>query len=213
MRLHIDIVNSEKDVLKIVLDNACKIIDAAISKAIPNIEKEVKRRIAGSIRVQPEYSSIINGQLMGELGLIDGQNRLERIINIWVDSLVVKKRVTRRSGDKITGGFRIEAINADYSDVISREEAVLITEKGTNLFWLQWLLTEGDKKIILDYKIVRNPRRSRTNTVIMKGDSTTSWGIPAEFAGTINNNFVTRAMNSIIPEMEELMEIEIEKQL
>ena len=60
--------------------------------------------------------------------------------------------------------------------------------------WLDWLITEGDKPIVKGYKYV-NDVIGRSGQGIMKQQNGESWRVPPEFAGDINDNFITRALD------------------
>lgn len=89
-------------------------------------------------------------------------------------------------------------IQSDYTDVLNSSAAVFKTEKGTDLNWLEWLLLFGSKTIIKDYEVEfgYNPR-SRTGQAIMRGVKRGKWSVPYEFSGTQNNNWITRAIDSV----------------
>ena len=78
--------------------------------------------------------------------------------------------------------------------------------KGTDLNWLEWLLLFGNKTIIRDYVVEfgDNPR-SRTGRAVMKGVKSGKWGVPPEFAGTKNNNWITRAIESADSEINSIL--------
>ena len=100
----------------------------------------------------------------------------------------------------------------DYSDVISVPEAVFVTEKGVKLEWLRWLLLEGDKRIVSNY-FFKKSSRGRAGGGIMAERQNASWGVPSQFAGTENNNFATRALETINDEIDVLVRREIVKVL
>lgn len=99
-------------------------------------------------------------------------------------------------------------VDSSYKDVLVSQAANLITEKGQSLPWLEWLLRFGDKAIIRDYTIgvARNSARSRTGRAIMVKAASKRWKVPSQFAGTAQNNFVTRAIDSIEPSIIKLVE-------
>ena len=77
---------------------------------------------------------------------------------------------------------------------------------------LQWLLLEGDRKIIVGYHYsARASKRSRSDLGLMirKG----SWGVPSEFAGTQENNWATRAISASEFRIQNLMATEFLKAL
>jgi hypothetical protein len=179
-----------------IRDELNRIFPASMSQ----IEREIKKIIYDGIIRQPEYSAIRANELRIELGLHDGIARLLAIIDTWLTGISVRFKPFRTSSKGLTGGIVVEAVASDYMDVLSMSEAILVTEKMEQLPWLQWLLLEGSSVIIGDYRVVFGAGMGRTGGGHMvKGGS---WGIPSQYAGNSNNNFITRALLSIQPELE-----------
>jgi hypothetical protein len=88
---------------------------------------------------------------------------------------------------------------------------VIDGERGYSLPWLEWLLFRGGEIIVRNFEVEygTNPR-SRSGDAIMIS-SNKNWRVPAQFAGTIGNNWTTRAISSIEDKIIELMRIELEK--
>ena len=53
----------------------------------------------------------------------------------------------------------------------------------------------GDKIIIKEYEIASG--EGRAGRFVMKKTVTGKWGVPSTFAGTPNNNWITRAIQSV----------------
>jgi hypothetical protein len=80
--------------------------------------------------------------------------------------------------------------------------------------WLEWLLLYGGKIIVRDYRVkMGSNNRSRTGMAVMVESSGSNWRVPTEFAGTSNNNWVTRAINKIDNKILDILETELEKSL
>jgi hypothetical protein len=72
---------------------------------------------------------------------------------------------------------------------------VVTDSKGYSLPWLKWLLFEGSKPLIKNYSVkFGSNKRSRTGQAIMIS-SNKNWKVPSEFAGTVTNNWITRAID------------------
>ena len=160
----------------------------------------VRKRLYDGITSSPEYISMVNGKLRIELGLVDAADRLQNILERWINSVSVEFNKFRISKRNLAGGIKILAINADYSDVLSLPDSVLITDKGDVLPWLSWMLTYGSNIIIADYRIRFGPIGRTGGGAMYVGGS---WGISPEYAGTLRDNFVIRSINSIKNEIEQ----------
>lgn len=182
-----------------------------LNKYFSNIYNQLKQNIPpiliNYIKAQPEYSSLMGGKLMAEFGLPDAGTRLSNILSTIENGAIVQTKPLSISGGKIRGSIKLQMVKKDFSDLLSLGDASFVTEKGSNLQWLQWLLIEGDTAIIADYGfIVGSFPTSRTGMGIMRQFGGAFWRVPPEFAGTINNNWITRAINEASTDIEKEIE-------
>jgi hypothetical protein len=56
-----------------------------------------------------------------------------------------------------------------------------------------------------------NNPRSRTGSAIMVSSQKINWRVPAQFAGTVNNNWVTRAIERLDDSLLQQIEKELER--
>jgi len=195
-----------------MLDAVANELGKAFRFAASGIRLRVGRVATEAIKSSPEYTSLLTGQLRGELGVVNAEPILLTICRNIADGVVVTSLGARRTGMKIEGGIRIELLKGDYSEALSVAGASFVSEHGFSVDWLRWLTLEGDRIIIADFSYVSGfPQRSRTGLGIMKRPGT--WSVPAEFSGTDSDNFLTRALESIGPEIEVILQQEIQKAL
>jgi hypothetical protein len=191
----------ESKILRALRPELNKYLEKVFNKAKPRIVNSVVK----AIKSEPEYQSLLSGNLKYEFGLPDSDSRVSNILSFWQKITSDYKSVTI-NGNKLVGGFTISMINSDYNDVINSSAATFTTEKGTDLNWLEWLLLFGNKTIIRDYIVEFGPNpRSRTGRAVMKGVQKGKWSVPAEFAGTKNNNWITRAIESADSEINNIL--------
>ena len=153
--------------------------------------------VRSAIITSTEYQSILNGQLQYEFGIVDSSSKLSGLLDLWSQNIDITYNTPIISGTKIKGSFSVSMIKVDFSDVLYSDYAMMYDAlRGYSLPWLEWLLLEGNKTIISNYGIVVGPNRSsRTGMAIMKG-SAGSWKVPSQFAGTIGDNWITRAIDA-----------------
>jgi len=188
----------EKKIAKAMQQALTKIVANSFKKIVPRVKRHVRFMITG----QPEYNSLLGGKLQQELGVPSPVSRLEQILDIWINDIVLENKQVTVRGTTISGGFTINMIRRDWSDVlqssaasyeyVNNNESVI-----TEIEWLKWLLIEGDKTIVKDYIVSSNKRGSRTGLGIMVRKAGSRWRVPPEFSGTPRNNFVTRALEGI----------------
>lgn len=209
IRIKVKLKETDKQIKRLILDAYRDALHIAIKKAASKIKQRVRFLIQRKIRSQPEYQALLSGKLQAEFGL-DNPKGIEDIITIWANSITVFILNTKSVNGVIKGGIEIRAIKSDYSDVLADAAAYQRTENNDTLDWLQWLLLEGDKKIIRRYD-VQYDSRGRAGAIMVK--SKKSWGVPAEYAGTAQNNWATRAMDSVEDEISDIVNQEINNAL
>tara|TARA_R100001377_G_scaffold19893_1_gene10420 strand:+ start:2243 stop:2875 length:633 start_codon:yes stop_codon:yes gene_type:complete len=185
-------------------------INLKIKSSINNITESIEIAIQTLVKLRlqeaPEVNSLAGGELRYQFGLRDGASRISNIIVMWAESVEV--RYVQGFGK--FGGISISMGDNDYSDALSMPEAEFTTEDGTSLEWLRWLLLEGDTRIVNNYQF-QSGRRGRAGGGVMVSRQNASWGVPSQFAGTDNNNFATRALESMQDEIDIIVRREITK--
>lgn len=190
----------ESKILKAIKPEVNKYLKKIFEKAKPQLIAILQKFIIDS----PEYKSILNGELQYEFGLPDSAARLQQIMQFWTKLDATYNPVTV-NGQKLTGGFTLNMVDAGYVEVLQSSASKLVTEKKETLNWLEWLLLFGNRIIIRDYQIEIGPSKaSRTGKAIMKGVQRGKWSVPNQYAGTTNNNWITRAIDSAQPSIDKL---------
>lgn len=190
------------------------------------VSEVLKKRLMGS----PEYKSLMgedqsSSSLRGHFGLIAPVVVVTPIINTWLASIIVTLNHFKptKSG-KLNGGLKITAIQGDYKDVENLPYSSYTAKPSGKLIeWLKWLLESGTQVLIQDYGItfdideggfVGKIFRSRSGEALMISPEVTfgmkplnsvfQWSVPPEYAGTQENNWVTRALIGIEKDIENI---------
>ena len=195
--------------------NIHKDIRATLSKSINQVINNIKLRIQQKTKTalvgSPEYQSIFGGKLQAELG-IPSPGSIDVIIDRWVAGITIKYLPTSKGR---FGTLSIGMIEADYSDVLTLNEASYSYTSGRTggvIDWLRWLLLEGNNVIVRNYDFAPTiTRGSRTRLGIMVNRQGGVWRVPPEFAGTQSDNFVLRALQEIDKEIDIIVRQEITK--
>ena len=183
-----------------LLDSTAQ-IEAKINKALAEevnkkirtqsskIQSQVIPFVSSSIMRQPEVQSLAGGYLRGAFGLVDPNNSVDAIRQSVLSSIRIK---VKTYNDKLQGGgIEINIQPSELAKLLSLPEGHLIYEDG-DLHWLKWLLTLGDTTIVVNYEYVPGAGIGRSGLGSMKKGA--SFRVPPEFAGLIDNNFITRAL-------------------
>ena len=198
MQINLKLLESNSNIHKSILQEISKYVDVAISKSLADIKTDIEKIVLDSVKNEPEYLSLKNGQLRYEFGIPD-TSVIDSILEKIILTINIHKKNTTFNQSGVIGGFILTAL--DENDIMSftslSEAMVIDTKNGYSLPWLKWLLLEGAKPIVKNYDVKVGPNRaSRTGMAVMIKDSG-SWSVPNAFIGTQNNNWFTRAIDNI----------------
>lgn len=207
MNISIKLLDSNSEIYKKILDALLPQITQYMNGVVQKLKFEISPIIEQAIRNSPEYEAILVGKLKYELGIPDPSVKLEGLIDIWLNSIEYNYNKPIISNNKIKSSFSVNMIRIDFSDVLSTDFAKVVdTIRGYELPWLQWLLLDGTKTIISDYEVLFGQNRaSRTGFAIMT-PSNNSWRVPSNYAGTIGDNWITRAIDSASPQIQNILD-------
>jgi hypothetical protein len=111
----------------------------------------------------------------------------------------ITTRPTTSSSSTIRGGFTLTMQPSDYSNILSLPVSQQVIDGGS-IPWLEWLLTLGDAVIIANFGVEYGPF-GRTGRAHML-ESAKPFKVNSSFSGTPNNNFVTRAIQTVSQQIE-----------
>lgn len=188
-------------------------VKAHFQKSFETVKDNLSNIVIEAIINAPEYIELVSGRLKAEFGLPNADARISEILDEW-KKIKFKFNGIKQSGDNLVGSFILDMIPSDFTNVINLPSASFVTEKGDVLNWLEWLLLFGNKTIIKDYEVVLGPNpRSRTGMAVMRGVIGSKWRVPPEYSGTKNNNWITRAIDSADPQIEDLIKKSLKGEL
>lgn len=176
-----------------------------------NISDKMKQNIPdiviNNIVNQPEYSALSGGNLQYELGITNPAARLSEILGTIRSGTIINIKPPKIISNKISASIKLQMIQKDFADLLSLGSSSFTSEKGSQIDWLRWLLLEGDSIIISDYNFILGANdASRTGGGIMRQMNGGSWRVPPEYAGSINNNWITRGLDSAISQIDQFIE-------
>lgn len=213
-RFTAEVINNWK---KWILAELRKNYQRIMSASAPGIKDKWKALISDAIKNCPEYKSLVEpgGSLRAELGVVNADIVLDQVIDEVIDSIQIIPKAFTSTSNKITGGYLIKS-DLNYDKMLSIKGASY-TSKPSNksVDWLRYLLLEGLSFFPDDYRVVfQESKKSRTGMALMvKGGSytmgTSPSRVPSSFAGTADDNFITRALNPVVKTMEQIILKEI----
>lgn len=200
--------------IKLILEKggqvAKKILQALVAecdklfyKSRPNIEAAARSIVRNAVYNSPTMDSLRSGVLKYDFGLtFDPSGAIADAVANSVNVQVQKAKV---NGQKLSGGITVNVQPASLLNVLSLPEAVQITEQGVSLPWLEWLTTYGNQIIIVDFGVEYGAGLGRTGGAHMVS-SARPFQVNSSFAGTADDNFISRAINSIRPQLQKEIE-------
>jgi len=178
-------------------------INKAIAEHFNKIIRNKNRKILGKlkfsvdnwVRSQPEIESLLSeGQsnsLNAQFGIRsgNGESAVEAIVSAVVDATQIN---IKKLNEKLEGGIDFLFQPKDFQNLLALPQGHTITEKGADLHWLDWLLTAGDRIVVVGYKY-KPDSEGRSGGGVMEGGG--SFRVDPKFSGTLENNFITRALS------------------
>ena len=203
---YIEIINGQDIASKIIEEALLDAVNTALSEVDKQYEDDAKNIAGELVAATPEMRSLakmIDGDqnLAGQFGLPAGteQGAVNAIWNAVADA-------TSAKWNEFTPGFRrggliIKVQPKDFANLLALPQGFVhatIAKTGQNysMHWLQWLLERGDETIVANYQYQPSRGFGRSKVGIMKSEGAESWGVPTDYAGTRDDNFITRALRS-----------------
>lgn len=207
MEINFKLLDNSKDIQNKILVAMLPETTQLFDKAINNIKSKLPDVIRQAIINTPEYESILSGKLKYEFGIPNPGVKLANLLTVWSTNIEYHYKQPTITGSRILASFSANCIKADFSDVLYTDFAAVVDNlRGYTLPWLEWLLFEGNKTIVKKYEVSLGPnKKSRTGYAIMKS-SRKSWKVPSEFAGTSNDNWITRAIDNAESEIQKVID-------
>jgi hypothetical protein len=184
------LTDSIPDITRNINQAIAEELNANVQKKISNISTQVKDLVSNAIESQPEIQSLKDGALKGAFGIIDSDIAILNIMQSITSSIEVR---FKKFDSNLNGGVVVNVQPSSFSNLLGLPQGFTVYKSGV-LHWLDWLLLRGDTIIIADYQY--NPKtglgRSGLGNMITGG----SFRVPPQFAGSDNDNFITRALLS-----------------
>jgi len=196
-----------------VRDAVRKQIDKKIKKSYSRIESSIQDLVQERARSQLMSSnvmqSIVAGKLRSDFGLSQAMasSSVKEIIDHISDNIEVSFTSKSRSGALAT--LSLNLLPMGVNGLASLPAGNYISTGkfgGGDVTWLTWLLTRGTQILIGDFFVFENPEgKTRSGESVMQkiGKGSQPFRIDPGLSGTEDDNFVTRALGPIIPQIRE----------
>lgn len=175
-------------------------INLAIAEEVNKIINKNQANIIGNVRTlippwiikQPEIQSLLSDSplsLKGQFGIPTNTAIIvNAIIHAVLNSISFK---FIKYDSKLNGGFELYVQPKDFGNLLTLYQGH-VKYGSTDLHWLDWLLTKGDTVIVANYQY--NPQTGIGRSGLGNMTDRGSFRVPPEFSGTLDDNFITRAL-------------------
>lgn len=168
------------------------LVNAELKSKKTRIESECRSLASEWIVSCPEMVDLAAHVLSGPFGLYKGS---EGVAVAGISSAVkssVFARVNNVSKDFTKGGISIYFQPSNFSNLLSLPQGH-VDYDGGDLHWLKWMLEFGDRVIVKNYSYKPNSGIGRSGMGSMTNSG--SFRVPPGYSGTVDDNFVTRALS------------------
>ena len=208
MSISLNLVDSNRkiraDIERAILQELTKDLDKKAKK----IQKQLRSIMPSWVGASPEINSLLAaGQpesLGAQLGLTPAAAAaaVDNIIAAVSESVKVEVSEKVRKIKDLTVTVSIQP--SDFQNLLTLETSAYLTERGSKIDWLSWLLFSGTKTIITGFSYEADSSFGRSGGGFMSFGGV--WRIPPQFAGTENDNFITRIFNNKQKDVQRLLE-------
>jgi hypothetical protein len=169
----------------------------------------VRKKIRTSLSSSNAIKSLLSGKLKSDFGLTDSAATVavRSIIDHVSDNIKVSIKYSYRGANVAVLSLDLLPLGVDAIAALPAGNYISTGKYGGgDVTWLTWLLTKGTSVIIGDFYVFEGARgRSRSGQSVMQKNVRGGSGFRVDpgFAGSKDDNFITRALTPIIPEIRD----------
>lgn len=208
MRFSLRLVDTPAQIEKKILSAMVNKLNKAMDRSGPIIDRKIQDLLVETIKQTPVYRDMqTRTAFRGEMGIPDSVNQFKSILKAFQDSVTVTLHEFYINNRHISGQISVGMIHRSFDDVLNLPAAKFASvtkgKNGTTVTkvypWLEWLIKKGTGFLVQDYVVTTNPKAlqkgtSRTGQALMQVSYDNAFKLAAPYAGTIGDNFVTRAI-------------------
>ncbi len=205
------LLTSSTDFKNYILKTISETVNKNLFSKLTPVEGTISDIVLFSIKAQPEYSSLKSGELRNRFG-IKSAAQVDEVLAA-LDDIDVKVDKARVSGGEITAEITVNMIKSDFAS-LGIAAGSYVSEGGSQIDWLNWLLYEGNNSVVIGYKYkpVVSPKSRTGKGIMIKGEGNI-FRVPPEFAGTADDNWITRGVDAALPQIQDYFNKIVKKAL
>jgi hypothetical protein len=187
---------------------------------IPIVKSETKSKVSSLILTALNDSntvqSLLSGKLKDDFGLFGNvvNTTINNIVKEISNGIDLKMDISNKSDTIVTTTLYILPYS-DFPKIASVPGASFPSKRG-NVDWLEWLLARGTQVVIGDFWIfpyAKGITRSGGTSIMKEIESKPRkpFRVDPNYAGTLTDNFITRAIQSISDDILKILKMEIDR--
>lgn len=194
MSVTLKLLESEAEITRKVNAAIAPSINIYLDKRLPAIISGARQLVTSWVTSSSAMESLAQASpesLAGAFG-VHPSSAID-IVNVIAESVAVSTTVELQKFDKnLKGSLSLSIQPDDFVNLLALPQGHTIYDGG-DLHWLQWLLTLGNAPIVRNYHYEAGSGRGRTGLGVMAAGG--SFRVPPQYSGTIDDNFITRALS------------------
>lgn len=188
-------------------------LNRTIDQLRMRIRPDLVNYVEKKLREYPSntYYSLNFGELQRDFGFSPGENVAEQVVKTISSSIQLSKLGPTSVS---LGGFRLEILKEGIQSLLNKDFAAY-DSNGNTVDWLRWLLTAGDTIVVADYQVMKDKgtplSSSRSGYALMISPKMSQgFRVDPNHSGTIDDNWITRALFSAQQDMVDKLLIGLE---
>lgn len=198
MKIFSKLKSSVSYVIKIIREDLSKRMKKNSQKISVDSKKNVSEIVQKALFASPTTSSLLSGKLKDDFGLTNN------IANTAVNNIIkaisenIELKIISSNNGSLVSTVIIQLLPSDIKKLVSVGGASFPSTRG-QVDWLEWLLTRGSQIVVGDfwlYPKARGKTRSGGTSIMVEIGQTPRqpFRVDPAHAGTIDDNFITRAL-------------------
>lgn len=219
--IEVQVLVDPDDISKEIRRQTANQIRLILKKVIDQVQPLCRDAFRKEIVRRAEYSALMKygdspSSLGSQFGLTNPSGAVDPVVDAVVNDLVARPIGVRGVGRTTTdfGGIEI-VLSANSLWALASLPTASYKSNQHIIEWLSWLLFSGSTVVVADYFVYSgNPSaKSRTGGTIMvpSGKSKKNFRVRSPYAGTANDNWITRAAEKAAPKIQKILENAVQR--
>ena len=208
----IRLTSKPSDISKAIVDEFLVQFNKKSNQINSNLSAQMAVIVGSTLNASPTVRSLLGGTLKDDFGLRSGEAGAA-ITNII--AFLSKNVTTQALGIKDGVQINLNFLPGGFDDILSVPGGSY-KSRGGEVNWLEWLLTKGTQVVIADYALfdgAKGNTRSGGSKVMIPQVNKPAFRVDPQHAGTIADNFISRALDPAKDEIGNLIINEMQRSI